>query len=123
MLVEYYRSQDKGFKGSRFRGSGFKGCGFALLNLFNIIDNIQSFDSRPARNALKLVRSKFYNLIHNSMITLTHRTMHGRRVFMIRYSIFIRLEDSLSTNSHEWVSFPIRLAAFQASGGAEPLNL
>jgi hypothetical protein len=38
-------------------------------------------DVRPARNALKLVRGKFNNLIHNSMITLTQRTMHGRRVF------------------------------------------
>ena len=35
----------------------------------------------PARNALKLVRGKFNNLIHNSMIMLTQRTMHGRRVF------------------------------------------
>jgi hypothetical protein len=38
-------------------------------------------DVGPARNALKLVRGKFNNLIHNSMIMLTQRTMHGRRVF------------------------------------------
>jgi hypothetical protein len=43
---------------------------------------IHLFDVRPARNALKLVRGKFNNLIHNSMITLTQRTMHGRRVFI-----------------------------------------
>jgi hypothetical protein len=39
---------------------------------------------RPARNALKPVRGKLNNLIHNSMITLTQRTMHGRRVFFFR---------------------------------------
>jgi hypothetical protein len=38
---------------------------------------------RPARNALKPVRGKLNNLIHNSMITLTQRTMHGRRVFNV----------------------------------------
>ncbi len=38
-------------------------------------------DVRPARNALKPVRGKSNNLIHNSMIMLTQRTMHGRRVF------------------------------------------
>jgi hypothetical protein len=48
---------------------------------------IQYFDIRPARNALELVRSKFNNLIHNSMITLTQRTMHGRRAFDIRFFI------------------------------------
>ena len=42
---------------------------------------IPYFDIRPARNALKLVRGEFNNLIHNSRITLTQRTMHGRRVF------------------------------------------
>jgi hypothetical protein len=41
----------------------------------------------PARNALKLVRGKFNNLIHNSMITLTQRTMHGRRVFDVQLSL------------------------------------
>jgi hypothetical protein len=64
--------------------------GFALLSLFYKIDRstqkltasrIHSFDIRPARNALKLVQGKFNNLIHNSMITLAQRTMHGRRVF------------------------------------------
>lgn len=40
-------------------------------------------DVRPARNALRLVRDKFNNLIHNSMISLTQRTMHGRRVFIV----------------------------------------
>jgi hypothetical protein len=38
---------------------------------------------RPARNALKLVRIKFYHLIYKSMVTPTKRTMHGRRVFDI----------------------------------------
>ncbi len=36
--------------------------------------------------------------------------MHGRRVFRIRYSLFYRLLKAK-------VSFSIRLAAFQASGG------
>ena len=57
-------------------------------------------DVRPARNVLKPVRGKSNNLIHNSMIMLTHRTMHGRRVFI---SFFFDLLD-----------------AFQAGGGAEP---
>jgi hypothetical protein len=39
---------------------------------------------RPARNALKLVRGKSNNLIHNSMIMLTQRIMHGRRMFDVR---------------------------------------
>ncbi len=43
---------------------------------------------RPARNALKPVRGKLNNLIHNSMITLTQRTMHGRRVFGVGRSMF-----------------------------------
>jgi len=42
---------------------------------------------RPARNALKPVRGKLNNLIHNSMITLTQRTMHGRRVFDVGSSM------------------------------------
>jgi hypothetical protein len=50
---------------------------------FGQSEAIPSFYIRPARNALKLVRVKFNNLIHNSMITLTQRTMHGRRVFEI----------------------------------------
>ena len=61
-------------------------CGFALLSLFYKIDRIHSFDIRPARNALKLVRGKFNNFIHNSKFTLTQRSVHGRRVFIIRYS-------------------------------------
>jgi hypothetical protein len=32
---------------------------------------------------------KLKNLIHNSMITLTQRTMHGRRVFNVGRSMFI----------------------------------
>jgi len=34
------------------------------------------------------VRGKFNNLIHNSMITLTQRTMHGRRVFDVHQFLF-----------------------------------
>ncbi len=64
--------------------------GFALLSLLCIIAGTHSLDIRPARNALELVRGKFNNFIHNSMFTLTKRTMHGRRVFMIRYSLFYR---------------------------------
>ena len=41
-------------------------------------------DVRPARNALKPVRGKSNNLIHNSMIMLTQRTMRGRRVFDVQ---------------------------------------
>ena len=44
-------------------------------------DRIPSFDIRPARNALKLVRGELNNLIHHTMLTLTQRTLHGRRVF------------------------------------------
>jgi hypothetical protein len=96
--------------------------GFALLSPFNKMDRstqklttgrIHLFDVRPARNALKLVQGKFNNLIHNSMITLTQRTMHGRRVFVF----YACLRPSQAK-----VSFSIKLAAFQASGGAEPLN-
>ena len=43
-----------------------------------------TFDVGPARNAFKLVRGKFNNLIHNSMIALTQRTMHGRRAFIFK---------------------------------------
>ena len=46
-------------------------------------DRIPSFDIRPARNALKLVRGELNNLIHHTMLTLTQRTLHGRRVFDI----------------------------------------
>jgi hypothetical protein len=56
--------------------------GFALLSLFYKIDRMHSFDIRPARNAMKLVRSEFNHLIYISMFTPTHRTMHGRRVFI-----------------------------------------
>jgi len=49
-------------------------------------DRIPSFDIRPARNALKLVRGELNNLIHHTMLTLTQRTLHGRRVFDIRHS-------------------------------------
>ena len=48
---------------------------------FYKIDRIPSFDIRPARNALKLVRGELNNLIHHTMLTLTQRTLHGRRVF------------------------------------------
>ena len=41
-------------------------------------------DVRPARNALKPVRGKSNYLIHNSMIMLIQRTMHGRRVLDVR---------------------------------------
>jgi hypothetical protein len=40
------------------------------------------------------VRGKFNNLIHNSMIMLTQRTMHGRRVFDVGRS------SSLTSGSH-----------------------
>jgi len=46
-------------------------------------DRIPSFDIRPARNALKLVRGELNNLIHHTMLTLTQRTLHGRRAFDI----------------------------------------
>jgi len=46
------------------------------------------FNVRPARNALKLVRGKFNNLIHNSMIMLTQRTMHGRRVLDVQKMLY-----------------------------------
>jgi hypothetical protein len=39
------------------------------------------FDIRAARNALKLVRGKLNNVIHESMIAPTQYAMHGRRVF------------------------------------------
>jgi hypothetical protein len=39
--------------------------------------------------------------------------MHGRRVFTIRYSLFYKLRKAED-------SFSIKLAAFQASGWAEP---
>jgi hypothetical protein len=45
---------------------------------------IPPFGIRPARNALELVRGKSNKLIYNPMITVTQRTMHGRRVFKIR---------------------------------------
>jgi hypothetical protein len=77
--------------------------GFALLSLFYKIDTIHSLDIRPARNALKLERDKFNNLIHNSMIILTQRTMHGRRVFSIRHSIFVFLYSYETTP--KWHSF------------------
>ncbi len=34
----------------------------------------------PARNALKLARGKVNNLVHDSMVTLTQHSLHGRRV-------------------------------------------
>ena len=37
-------------------------------------DRIPFFDIRLARNALKLVRGKFNNFIHNSRFTLPQRT-------------------------------------------------
>ena len=50
-------------------------------------DRIHSFDIRPARNALKLVRGELNNLIHHTMLTLTQRTLHGRRAFdILRFS-------------------------------------
>ena len=52
---------------------------------------IPYFDIRPARNALKLVRGEFNNLIHNSMITPTQWTMHGRRVFAF-FEFLLRLD-------------------------------
>jgi hypothetical protein len=55
-----------------------------MLSLFYKIDRIPSFDIRPARNALKLVRRKFKHLIHSSLITVYRHPMHGRRVFIIR---------------------------------------
>ena len=58
---------------------------------------------RPARNALKLVRGKLNNLIHHTMLTLTQRTLHGRRVFDIlrfdiRHSSVRFLDPSFYTN-------------------------
>ena len=41
-----------------------------------------TFDVRPARNAWKPVWGQFNHLIYMSMLTPTHRTMHGRRVFI-----------------------------------------
>jgi hypothetical protein len=46
--------------------------------------DVHLFRVRPARNALKPVWGKSNNLIHNSMIMLTQRTMHGRRVFDVQ---------------------------------------
>ena len=43
---------------------------------------------RPARNASKLVCGKFKYFIYKSMITLTQRTRHGRRVFAFLESLF-----------------------------------
>jgi hypothetical protein len=47
-----------------------------------------TFDIRPARNALKPIRGKFSNLIHNALIMLTQHTLHGRRVFAFLKSFF-----------------------------------
>jgi hypothetical protein len=71
--------------GKRFEMYGLRmklNCG---AKRSDIIIRSSTLDVRPARNALKLVRGKFNNLIHNSMITLTQRTMHGRRVFDVHF--------------------------------------
>jgi len=47
-------------------------------------------------------------VIHNSMITLTQCTMHGRRVLDVRCSS---------------VSSSIKLSAFQATGGADTCHI
>jgi len=43
---------------------------FRCAQSFYKIVRIHFFDIRPARNALRLVRGKFNNLIQNSMMTL-----------------------------------------------------
>jgi hypothetical protein len=59
------------------------------ISLLKKIEYIPStFIIRPARNALKLVRGKFNNLIHNSMMSLTQCAMHGRRVFAFLEFLF-----------------------------------
>ena len=70
-------------------------------------DRIPSFDIRPARNALKLVRGELNNLIHHTMFTLTQRTLHGRRVFdILRFfgSLFCLFLPSISTlNGYSYI--------------------
>lgn len=60
-------------------------------------DQCLFFDIRPARKALKLVRGKVNNLIQDSIVTLTQRSMHGRRVFSILLTF--RLSHLLTLSS------------------------
>jgi len=59
---------------------------------------------------LKWGRGKFNNLIHNSNVMRTQGNMHGRRVFIIRYSLFAFFLI---------VSFFIRPAVVLAGGWAD----
>ncbi len=70
-------------------GTGIIVFGITILN--QALDVCFSFDHakawldvRPARNALKPVRGKSNDLIHNSTIMLTQRTLHGRRVLDVQ---------------------------------------
>ena len=72
------------------------------MNLFRI----SIFDIRPARNALKLVRGELNNLIHHTMLTLTQRTLHGRRVFDILRFAFNLLPSAFGIQNCLFV-FPV----------------
>jgi hypothetical protein len=100
--------QGSGFKGSglnsepqnrRIMNRRMSKGGFALLNLFYKIDR-STTEAHDGQNTflrhstcpqcLYAGGRQLLAFIHNSMITLTQHTMHGRRVFNIRYSAVLR---------------------------------
>jgi hypothetical protein len=89
---------------------------------FYKIDRIPSFDIRPARNALKPVRGEFNNLIHHTMLTLTQRTLHGRRVFDILF-LYLSLWAGINpaaTFRFSAFQFRIRFALQRVGHRADP---